>query len=291
MLKHSIRPSPPRIRRIAQAMRRAIAPMMMFLLAGCAREPSVTTPAPVPTAPVSFTLFGNLNDTAFRPVAQARVEVVDGPQAGTVATSNDLGQFFFVTPFTASLTLRATKDGYATATQSVAPLGSSSRSVTLVLESPNPPVDLEGSYVVAFSADAACTSLPPIARTRTYLARANGGPHDRTTFRVTLSGGAFAGDTFYYYNSFVAGVFRDFVRFSLENKDTAYDIIDQVEPGKYVLLSGRADAIVAGSTIDAAFAGRFAYCEGSQPNVNSFLCSTTPIVCESENHRVKLTRQ
>ena len=273
-------------------MRQAIAAMMMFLLAGCAREPSVTTPAPVPPAPVSFTLTGVLNDTAFRPVAQARVEVVDGPQAGAVATSGDFGGFAFVTPFTASLTLRATKDGYDTATQSVTAIsGSSYRSVILVLDSPNPPVDLEGSYVVTLSADAACTSLPPIARTRTYLAQASGGPHDRTTFRVTLSPGAFAADTFYYYNSFVAGVFRDFVRFSLENKDTGYDIIDQVEPGKYVLLSGHADATVTGSTIDAAFAGRFAYCEGSRPNEPLFLCSTTPIVCGSENHRLTFTRQ
>ncbi len=58
-------------------------------LAGCTRS------TPSSPSPVSGGLFiqGTVSDTAFRPLAGARVEVLDGPQAGLSTTANAQGEF------------------------------------------------------------------------------------------------------------------------------------------------------------------------------------------------------
>src|SRR5512145_2758838 len=99
-----------------------------LILAGCGRD-GITAPTPTPTPtpqPQGFVLRGTVFDTASRPVDQARIEVMDGPQAGAVTTSNEQGQFSFSQRFTQGLTLRASKDGYVTDQQSVIPSNSSS---------------------------------------------------------------------------------------------------------------------------------------------------------------------
>src|SRR6186997_2568047 len=60
---------------------------------------------------------GYVGDTAFRSLAGARVEVLDGPQAGTSITTGDNGQFSYTLPSAAAVTLRASKDGYIALTK------------------------------------------------------------------------------------------------------------------------------------------------------------------------------
>ena len=62
---------------------------LVGLTCGCGRSastplpmaPSPAAPAPAPPA-VSLTLNGYVGDTAFRPLAGVRVEVLNGPDAG-----------------------------------------------------------------------------------------------------------------------------------------------------------------------------------------------------------------
>ena len=120
-------------------MRQNIAAGSILLLAACADNSGQLAPAPR----ISFVVRGAVNDTAFRPVGQARLEVVDGPQAGAVTTSDESGGYAFTTTFTESFTLRASKDGYVPATARVEGRpGSSSSGASLTLASPVAPVDL-----------------------------------------------------------------------------------------------------------------------------------------------------
>lgn len=64
-------------------------------------------PAPPPTPPAvpvanPVKLFGYVFDTAFRAVSGVRVEVIDGPQAGTETTSDARGYFSMKINFRAS---------------------------------------------------------------------------------------------------------------------------------------------------------------------------------------------
>src|SRR5262245_22667679 len=71
-----------------------------------------------PTTPNNgFTLSGIVTDIAARPIADARVEVMDGPQAGVFVTTSATGQYALPPRFSAATTIRVSKEGYITATQ------------------------------------------------------------------------------------------------------------------------------------------------------------------------------
>jgi hypothetical protein len=56
-------------------------------------------------------------DSAFRPLAAASVEVLDGPQAGTSATANAEGHLSLTGTFDDTTRFRATTEGHVAATQ------------------------------------------------------------------------------------------------------------------------------------------------------------------------------
>ena len=95
-------------------------------LVGCGLSGSPSTlpaPSPIPQRPavhpttsVSI-ISGFVLDTGFRPIVGARVEVVDGSQAGTFTTAGADGQFSLSGTFDAGSTFRASQDGYVAATQ------------------------------------------------------------------------------------------------------------------------------------------------------------------------------
>src|SRR5262245_61106648 len=85
------------------------------VMAACGRKsPTAPTGHTAPAAPAAvaaFGLVGGVSDTAGHPLGQARVEVLDGPQKGTLAATDDAGAFAFGTIFTSAFTLRASKEG------------------------------------------------------------------------------------------------------------------------------------------------------------------------------------
>ena len=82
-----------------------------------------TGPGPGPAAagqPVPPTnrtsISGYVSDTAFRPLAGARIEVVDGPQAGLATVADASGSFTLVGDLDGNTQFRASKDGHVAVT-------------------------------------------------------------------------------------------------------------------------------------------------------------------------------
>ena len=121
------------------------------------RSPASPAAPTIVVPPTNITLFGAVSDTAFRPLSGARVEIVEGSQAGWFTTSAADGRFSIAFTSTNVVTVRATKDGYASATMSVRPPSGIFLSFYL---SPPEPVNIAGTYTVTFAADGACTGLP-----------------------------------------------------------------------------------------------------------------------------------
>src|SRR5262245_21143933 len=76
-----------------------------LLLAGCGNAASPSEPPPpLATSPVRiFSLSGAVADTAYRSIAGAKVEVVSGAGAGTVATTDEVGRFWMPGTFTGTI--------------------------------------------------------------------------------------------------------------------------------------------------------------------------------------------
>src|SRR5258706_460970 len=90
--------------------------------APAASAPNPIAPSPIAiTGPPSGSLFmrGTVSDTAFRPLAGVKVEVVDGPQAGLSVTSGAAGGFSLTGIFDDATRFLATKERYVTATRTL----------------------------------------------------------------------------------------------------------------------------------------------------------------------------
>ena len=85
-------PASPAMRLKTSAMRLTAAWLTMTCL-GCgdSKSPVQATPVLPAPAPGPVLVAGQVNDTALRPLADVRVEVVDGPSAGVFATTNNGG--------------------------------------------------------------------------------------------------------------------------------------------------------------------------------------------------------
>jgi hypothetical protein len=261
---------------------------------------SPSTPSPVPpSAPQPAgrrPIFGYVNDTAFRPVAGASVQLVDGPQAGTMTTSDASGHFSYDGTFSMPVTLRAAKDGYATATVPAQTTTDGRAYASFQLGSVTPPVAIGGSYTLTITADSACTTLPDDVRTRTYQAAVTAVTNTRvpagTYFNGTVTGAQFAP----YANLFWVGVFGDYVSTSTIGEGPS--IVEQVGPNRYIAFMGEAGLSVGSagtSTISAPFKGTIEYCELKSAIGQYYDCSPELAAvreeCTSNNGQLTLTRQ
>jgi hypothetical protein len=274
-----------------------IAATLAVTAVDCTKSTAPTAPSMVSTpAPTMFNLHGTVSDSISRPVSNARVELVDGPQAGQVATTDMDGQFAFA-PFTASattVTLRVTRDGYAPFT--VTAVGNQINSFLdhLTLQ-PLTHVDPTGEYQFTLTAAAACDALPPAVRTRRYTATAViTGP---TGGMVTLGGA----DLVPHYDAFGLTRADNAVRFSLFS---AYafaswldddPIVERLDATSYVAFSGTATVMPWNPDQSmAAVDGTIAYCaaakEASAP-IYPPTCLVPPVECQSSSHRLSLVRR
>ena len=253
-------------------------------------------PAPPPTPPAvpvanSVTLFGYVSDTAFRMVSGVKVEVIDGPQAGTETTSDAKGYFSIEDKFSGLVTVRATKDGYAPSVATSRATTDGRIYVVFQLASLTAPVSVAGNYTLTISADSACTALPDDARTRSYLASVTAGSEfGRDSYSGTVTGGQFAG------NRFWIGVFGDYVTISTAGEEPS--LVEQVGPNRYIAFYGDASVSVGAagtSTISAPFRGSIEYCELKSALGQFYDCSPTLAVvrekCTSNNSQLTLARR
>lgn len=273
------------------------------LTAACSSSRSSTLPvAPSPSAPVPAppvlpqTLFGYVADTAFRPMAGVKVDVLSGPETGRQLTSDSDGRFSYVGLF-AGVTMRASKEGYLGATQAVFVSQTSAQAwVSFQMAPLTPPVQVAGNYTLTITADSACAGLPDDARTRTYaatvtLASGSNAPPN-TRFNGNVSGAQFAP----YGNVFWIGVAGDYLGISTEGEGPA--IVEQLGPKRYVAYSGSAGATVGTTgvtTISAPFTGLIEYCELKSEIGQYYDCSPALAAvreqCTSNGSRLILTRR
>lgn len=210
------------------------------------------SPPPVVTVPG---LRGSVSDTAFRPVAGARVEIVDGPRAGESVTAGATGTFALAGPFSGTETVRATKAGYVSGTRAFSSSSGPYQDhhyIAFALNVVSAPANVAGDYTFTFIADSACTDLPSEARTRTYAATVTPEASSvyypaNTLFNVVLSGPAFFDSA---HSGFVIGVAGNDIGMWLGDPP----VVERLDPNTYLAMGGEARATVAApvSTISAA---------------------------------------
>ena len=202
--------------------------------------PLVTTSAPAPAPNLnSKRIIGEVLDTAFRVVAGARIEVVDGPELGTTTTSDTAGEFLFVGAFDETNRFRATKDGYVSATEPFRVLPGANY-VSFQLETVDPPVDVAGQYALTFIADSICVGLPTELRTRTFAATVSARPilPANRYFSVLVGGAQLLEDL--TFKNFSVGVAGNYVAFVLGDDESSPGLVEQVGANTYLAFGVRA---------------------------------------------------
>lgn len=268
-------------------MRHVLALATIFFL-GCGDGTSPVQP----TAPtLEFSLSGGVVDTAFRPLADARVEVVDGPRAGAFTTTDQSGQYEMPGVFSDVTALSASKEGHLLTTQTVQrSAGSGKQYLWFTLETTAPSQDITGEYILTLTADTTCTTLPDVARTRTYDAAVALNPRSTTphVYQAVLSGAKFYPSTL--NDRFSIGVADSFARLLIDF-DYGIGIAEEVAPETYVSIWGSADVSLNGSSFSGPLDAWFEYCASHVAGPGFYRCPVPPVTCQSPNHRVTLKRR
>jgi hypothetical protein len=280
-------------------------------LAGCddAHPTAATTvslpPAvtPQPTLPAkTIVVRGYVYDPAYRPVGGATIAVLDGPHAGTTASSNSRGEFTLSGAYDDLTRFRAARDGYLDGEGSLLPACAtceSNRILLLYLNVPDPPVLDGGDFMVTFTTDSRCgMEMPDDMRTRQYsavVAAADG--HGRpagTHFEVRILDATVQDGLGYGY--FAINVAGSYVSVELGDFHGQPGLVEQVDRTRYLAFGGGAASNVAsGDTIDLPFDGFVDYCAvDTALTPGRYECPAIHVAhvrCESANHRVTLTRR
>lgn len=231
---------------------------------------------------------GYVNDTAFRPVTSATVEVLDGPQAGISTITDANGKFSMTAAITAATRFRATKEGYEPAIQTTQAMnqGISPGPMTFFLATDRPSGN---SATLTVEADPTCTDLPSEARRRTYPATITGNSFStppNTTFLINLSGSSLDS----YFRFVFLRVIDGALMFDLSDNG----IEEEVSPEAYLFVGGVARTPQAGTTTISALltTGMIDYCVVKSDPGAAYPCTDQAIVrvqCRSANNRLTLT--
>ena len=258
-------------------------------------SPTAPTAANLPVAnglpPAgSILMQGTVSDTAYRSLARAKIEVLDGPQAGLTATADARGQFSMTGVFDEVTRFRATVDGHLTSIRTLQPFCARCNPnwwIHFTLEVPDQAVNVGGDYTMTFTANNTCTMLPSDMRSRTFTATipaTSPALPANSFFRV---GGA---TLFEDWDAISIGVAGGYVAFWLET------LVEQIAPNTFVAFAGQAAAEVESSnasTIKMPFHGAIEYCvttttPGRYPDC--FQGRGQVQRCES-SHQLTLTRR
>ena len=243
-----------------------------------------------------------MSDTALRPIAGARVELLNGPQAGASTTTNAGGNFSLYGTVDDTTKFRASVAGHADADVTVQPdcdRCNPRRWVHFYLNMLEPAAALAGDYTLTFAAGSTCTKLPDELRTRSYDVTVApgtvgwiGSPAKApTAFQVIPKGSRFPGGL----NSFSLHVAGNYVSVVLGDH-TDPGITEQVAEHTYWAFGGWATTSVESpvSTISTRFQGWIDSCVNPQMGTR-YDCTPGPTVthnrCESTNHELTLTRR
>jgi hypothetical protein len=252
---------------------------------GCATESPV---APSAQREIEFSLWGTVQDTAFRPIAGVIVEVLDRGM-GVSALTDSTGRFQLPGVFSGNITVRASKADYIAVTKAYETRFAGAQALHFSLELSRPPANIAGDYTATFRADPSCTQLPEATRARTYIAMITPQATPPTTYDVVLSGARFW--TSPRTDRFFGGVAGSSARFILDEGD-GLAIVEELAPSQSLAIYGEADGHIDGSTIVGPFSGSFDYCSSlGSPAPGPLRCSATPVRCRSSNHQLTLIRR
>src|SRR5262245_37027248 len=162
-----------------------------FALSRCSHAQSTPTGPTNGSSTGSQTMHvrGSVVDGLSRPILGATVNVLDGPLAGTVITTDDSGRFDLSAPTSGDVRLRASKSGFVTAPAPFRRHATAEMrqpfALALVGQLEMPP----GRYTVTITSDPAtatrgedrCTGLPSDLVRRTYEATVTSGPENPMT--------------------------------------------------------------------------------------------------------------
>ena len=272
---------------------------------------SACTDATAPVQPLSptiakspeFSVEGAVSDTANRPLADSRVEVVDGARAGVAAITDRSGRFSMPGTFTGTITMVASKDGYIAQTRRMPPPFIAERayayqdgarwSSAFSLEPLGPSIDATGEYALTLTADRAC-KLPDEARTRTYTARVTA--MRPSYFQARLSDARFFSTVpcppgqlpeTCTYNLLGIGVANDYA--------SIYAGLIELLNDAYLVITAGTEGTFDPSGIARPLSGSFLYCprEPFLIDQGTWACPNGAggVDCESANHQLALVRR
>ncbi len=274
---------------------------LALLTGGCGGSPSTPTaarplaPQPVPSSTTQ--LAGIVYDSAARPLGGARVEVLDGPQAGQWTLTDGTGSYGFNGTFDDATRFRATMTGHMPATGTRGAFCAQCHPnwwLYFFLQPDGPSADLTGDYALTIAADPACTDLPTSARERTYKARIahvvrNMRPPE-TAFKLTVDGAPFLSG----YGEIDVWVAGSAVTAEVGDLHGAPGLVEQVAATTYLTFGGSIAAVVTTPLrITASFDGFIAQCELAEAWGGRRNCTSAPKVssCTSARHQWTLSRQ
>lgn len=255
---------------------------------------SPSTPPVTPTP--SSSLLGYAHDAAFRTVAGALVEVLDGPQTGASVTSGPDGRFTLTGSFANPWTLRITKDGFRPLTMTTG-FNGYSPIVSARLEAVAAPVGLAGEYTMTLQADDTCVGLPSDVRTRTYVATIGPASDPQaspgTSLTLTATGARFLPT----FDSFQVGVAGADVGFMLYHGED-WGLVEQAAPDTFIAIAAEGVVSVPGSiasSIALSIDGSLEYCVLRPGAVWNRSCQSSSTLtyqaCPSSHPRLTLERR
>ena len=280
--------------------RRLVLLIVTLLSLACGNEPTSPSSSPeLPTGPPlppgvqngpPQTMRGEVWDTRNLPVSGAQVQVV-APSRGPVAVTDGNGQFSMPWPFSGTVTVRASKEGFHAREYSVPEPGAPRYPVSLgfEIEAIDAPVIVTGIYDMTFTAANECTQLPTVARQRMY--RGAVGPNGRGRFSATISN-IVPIDHAYFWAE-VRAESPQTLRIQVVTEPAANGLVERIEPGMFLEITGSAELPLGAQSAAAAFDGTFAVCpaEVAVSYETPYRCPIQPTTCRSANHRFAWTRQ
>jgi len=250
-----------------------------------------------PTAPnsdASTTPAGRIEgvvlNTALQGVPDSRVDIVQGPEAGTSVVSGGIGKFALPGRFAegAQITLRASRDGYFDTSKTIVmPRGGASMWTELGMKSMAPPSDLSGRYLITMTAADECrANLPETARSRTYTASiVRGQAEERFTGTLLVPP-----DKNMIFGAAVAGTsatlwFGD-AEFSVPG------VLEDLGTG-HLFIAGDVAAMVSPGRISGVLRADWIYCPresaGLSPNEPGGCPRSVAQSCNSRGHQILLS--
>jgi len=268
-------------------------------LSGCDGRSTVqpTSSSARPLIP-SFSLSGRVVDTAYRPLAGSRVEVVSGLRAGSFEITDEAGRFSMPGMFTDVATVKASRDGYLSETATFPPpnrppsVEGGAFDTQFYLAPTGPTADIAGLYTLTMTVDPSCRNLPAEARTRSYTAAIAPGVRsgffmgrlsDARFFSITCPPGRPLETC--TYNQFGIGLAGDYASIGL-------GVVEQLDETTFLAFEGGTAGSFGPTGIAGPFDGFLLYCPAEPVWNEGWVCPVDGgLQCDSHTHQLTLMRR